>query len=69
MTDKQAAVEMLARLPETASLSQITEEMQVMAAIRQGQADVAAARVRPHAEVVQLFSSWAERWTTSHSSI
>jgi predicted transcriptional regulator len=68
MTDKQIAVETLTRLPETASLAQITEELQVMAAIREGQADVAAGRVRPHTEVKQLFSSWTERWTTTSRS-
>lgn len=68
MTDKQIAVEMLTRLPETASLVQITEELQVMAAIREGRADAAAGRVRPHAEVKQLFSSWTEQWTTMSRS-
>ncbi len=69
MTDKQIAAEALCRLPETVSLAEIAAELQVVAAIRQGQADVAAGRVRPHEEVKELFSVWTERWATkSHSS-
>ena len=69
MTDKQIAVEALGRLPETVSLAEIAEELQVVAAIRQGQADAAAGRTRPHKEVEQLFSSWSQQWRTkSHAS-
>ena len=69
MTDKQIALETLGRLSETASLQEITEELRVVAAIRQGQADLASGRVRSHDEVEQLFSSWTDQWTTkSHST-
>jgi hypothetical protein len=36
MTDKQAVIDALTRLPETASLDEITEELRIMAAIRRG---------------------------------
>ena len=65
MTDKQIAVEALGRLPEAASLAEIVEELRIVVAIRQGQADVAAGRVRPHEEVEQLLASWTERWKTT----
>ena len=69
MTDKQIAAEVLGRLPETASLAEVSEELQVVVAIRQGQADASAGRVRPHQEVERLFASWSERWATkSHAS-
>ena len=61
MTDKQIAVEALTRLPKTASLSEITEELQVIAAIRQGQADVVAGRVYSHEGVKRLFGLQAPR--------
>ena len=61
MTDKQMAVEALGRLPEAVSLAEIAEELQVVAAIRQGQANVAAGRVHPHKEVEQLFSCLGTR--------
>ena len=59
MTDKQAVVDALNRLPESASLEEITEELHIMAAIRRGRADIAAGRSRRHEEVEQLVDSWA----------
>ena len=64
MTDKQAVVDALARLPENASLDEITEELHIMAAIRNGRADVAAGRIRTHEEVQALLESWASAWTS-----
>ena len=63
MTDKQAVVDALARLPENASLDEITEELHIMAAVRNGRADVAAGRIRTHEEVQALLESWATAWT------
>lgn len=69
MTDKQIAADALGRLPETITLAEIAEELQLIVAIRQGQADVAAGRVHTHKEVEQLFASWIQRWTTKrHAS-
>jgi predicted transcriptional regulator len=64
MTDKQAVRDALDRLPESATLEEITEELQVMAAIRRGREDVAAGRTKSHGEVVQMMESWASAWTT-----
>jgi predicted transcriptional regulator len=63
MTDKQAVIDALQRLPENASLGEITEELQIMAAIRRGRADVAAGRTKTHEEAEQLLESWATAWT------
>ena len=62
MTDKQAVVDALNRLPESASLEEITEELHIMAAIRRGRADIAAGRSKSHEEVEQLVDSWATAW-------
>ena len=64
MTDKQAVLDALDRLPEKASLEEITEELQIMAAVRRGRADLAAGRSQTHTEVVQLAGSWATTWTS-----
>jgi predicted transcriptional regulator len=64
MTDKQAVMDALQRLPENASLDEITQELRLMAAIRRGRADVAAKRARPHEEVKELLSSWATAWNS-----
>jgi predicted transcriptional regulator len=64
MTDKQAVMDALQRLPEKASLDEITEELHLMAAVRRGRADIAAGRTKSHAEVEQLLDSWASAWNS-----
>lgn len=64
MTDKQAVIDALHRLPENASLEEITEELHVMAAIRRGREDVAAGRTKTHEEAERLLESWATAWTS-----
>jgi predicted transcriptional regulator len=64
VTDKQAVIDALERLPENASLDEITQELQLMAAVRRGRADVAAGRAKPHQEVKELMASWASAWNS-----
>jgi predicted transcriptional regulator len=65
MTDKQAVIDALNRLPEAASLEEITDELGIMASIRRGRADIAAARSKSHEEVERLLESWATAWASS----
>lgn len=62
MTDKQAVMDALQRLPENASLDEIAEELRIMASIRVGRSDVAAGRSKPQQEVEQMLESWASAW-------
>ena len=64
MTDKQAVIDALSRLPEAASLDEITEELRIMASVRRGRADIAAGRTKSHEQAEQLVESWATSWTT-----
>ncbi len=64
MTDKQAVIDALQRLPEDASLEEITEELRIMASIRRGRADIAAGRTKIQEEAEHLLESWAIRWTS-----
>ena len=64
MTDKQAVLDALSRLPENVSLEEISEELQIMAAVRRGRADVAAGRTKTQQEVEQLVESWATKWAS-----
>ena len=64
MTDLQAVRDALDRLPERATLEEITEELQIMAAVRRGRDDAAAGRTQSHQEVGQLIDSWASAWTS-----
>ena len=62
MISKQAVIDAIHRLPENASLGEIAEELQIMAAIRRGRADVSAGRTKTHQESEQLLESWASAW-------
>ncbi|HLF82676.1 MAG TPA: hypothetical protein VI837_00715 [Blastocatellia bacterium] len=64
MTDKEAVLDALSRLPENASLEEITEELQIMAAVRRGRADIAAGCTKTQEEVEQLVESWATKWAS-----
>jgi predicted transcriptional regulator len=64
MTDKQAVIDALQRLPENASLDEITHELQLMAAVRRGRTDIAAGRTKTHQEVKASLTSWAAEWNT-----
>jgi predicted transcriptional regulator len=64
MTDKQAVIDALSRLPENASLEEITEELRIMAAVRRGRDAIAAGRTRTQGEVEQLVESWATAWAS-----
>ena len=64
MTDKQAVLDALQRLPGNASLEEIAEELRIMAAVRRERAEVAAGRTKTHQEVQDLLESWATAWTS-----
>ena len=64
MTDKEAVLDALQRLPENASLEEIAEELRIMAAVRRGRSDVAAGRTKTQTEVREVLESWATAWTS-----
>ncbi len=53
MSDKQLAVEVLRRMPEDATLQEISEAIAILAAIRRGEAAADTGRVIAHEEVKQ----------------
>ena len=57
-TDKQIAFTALQRMPESASLDEMSEELAILAAIRRGEVAVEAGRTLTHAEVKQRSASW-----------
>jgi predicted transcriptional regulator len=61
MTDKQRVLETISGLPEQASLQQIAEEVEILSAIRRGEASADAGRTTPHEEVKKLLSSWTAK--------
>jgi predicted transcriptional regulator len=65
MTDKQAVMDALRRLPEDVSLDDISKELQIMAAVRRGREDIAAGRSKTHQEAEKLLESWASAWPSN----
>jgi predicted transcriptional regulator len=57
-TDKQIAFHALQRMPESATLDEISEELAILAAIRRGEAAADAGRTLTHAEVKQRSATW-----------
>ena len=57
-TDKQIAFNTLQRMPESATLEEISEELAILAAIRRGEVAADAGRTLTHAEVKQRSASW-----------
>ncbi|WP_020470928.1 hypothetical protein [Zavarzinella formosa] len=58
LTEKQIATEALGLMPESASLRQISEELAILAAIREGEADAKAGRVVSHEEAMRRSAAW-----------
>ena len=58
MSDKQRVMDAVQRMSETATLSEISESVAILAAIRRGEADADAGRVVPHEEVRRGSESW-----------
>ncbi len=60
-TDLQIAFNALKRMPESATLEEISEEMAILAAIRRGEAAADAGRTLTHEEVKKRSASWTGR--------
>lgn len=58
VSDKQLVIRKLEALPETASLHDIREELEILDAIQSGQQAAREGRTRSQEEVEKLFASW-----------
>lgn len=61
MTNKEVVIETVRKLPEDATLQQISEEVAILAAIRKGEDAADAGCVTPHEEVKKKLGSWTSR--------
>lgn len=61
MSDKQAVLDVVSRLPENATLVDIEEELAILAAIRRGAAAADEGRVKSHDEVKRLLVGWTSK--------
>ena len=60
-TDKQIALNALDRLPASATLEQMSEELALLATIRRAEAAADCGRVVPHDEVERRSSLWTSK--------
>jgi predicted transcriptional regulator len=60
-TDKELALQALRRMPESASLQEISEELAILAAIRRGEAAADGGQVVPHEEVKRRSAEWTTK--------
>lgn len=58
MTEKEAIIEAIEKLPDGATLEDIQEELAILASIRQAETDVDAGRFVPHDEVKKRIAEW-----------
>ena len=58
MTDKEMVINTLSRLPDSASLSDIQEEIRILEALREAEKDLLAGRIKSHEEVKEEFQKW-----------
>ena len=58
MSAKQLVIKTVRALPEDSTISQIAEEIAILAAIEQGEKDIAAGRVIPHETLVKQARTW-----------
>ncbi len=61
MSDKEIVMETIRQMPEVSTLKQISEEIAILAALREGEAAADAGRVTPHEEVRRRVGSWISR--------
>jgi predicted transcriptional regulator len=61
MSDKQTVLDLVNRLPENASLSEIAHEIEFLAAIREGELQADRGEVVSHDDVKREFTSWIAR--------
>jgi predicted transcriptional regulator len=61
LSEKQLALEALQKMPESATLQEISEELAILAAIRRGEAAADAGRILSHEEVLRRSAAWTSK--------
>jgi predicted transcriptional regulator len=61
MSDKQAAIEAIQRLPDAVTLKEISEELELLAAIREGEDQADRGQVIPLEQLQQNLQQWLSK--------
>ncbi len=57
MSDKQAVLEAVSQMPDNLSMKQIQAELDLLASLNEGLADIKAGRVVPHEEIKRQYAA------------
>lgn len=58
MSNKERVIETVRELPDEATFEEILEQITILAALREGEADADAGRVIAHEEIKKRISQW-----------
>jgi predicted transcriptional regulator len=58
MNDRQLILDAVHKMPETASLAEILDELRLLQSVAQGLADTERGKVTPHDEVAKKLGAW-----------
>jgi len=61
VSDKELVINLLQKLPDNVSLSDISQKLEFLAAIREGEAQANCRQVVPHEQVKREFASWISK--------
>jgi predicted transcriptional regulator len=67
MSDKEQVMEAIQRLPKSATLRDIRERVEFLAAIREGEESLDRGKGVPQEKVEKLFAAWVKKWRSKSS--
>lgn len=62
MTAKDEVIEIIKTFPDGASMGEIGEHLQILAAVREGDRAFEEGRFKTHEEAQALLNSWVQKW-------
>jgi predicted transcriptional regulator len=67
MSDKEMVLDVIQRLPKSASMKQIRERVEFLAAISEGEKSLDRGEGVPQEEVEKQFAAWVKKWRSKSS--
>ena len=61
MSDKEAAIEAIRKLPDTATMEEISEDVAILASLRRAKQASEAGKLVTHEEVKRRLASWTTK--------
>jgi predicted transcriptional regulator len=67
MSDKEMVLDVIQRLPKSATLRQIRERVEFLSAIKEGEESLDRGEGVPHEKVEKQFAAWVKKWRSNPS--